>query len=85
MAEWSDGRLDEFALRIDERFDRIEEKFDGKFERVDEKFTEINGRLDRLDGRVESLRQSMVIGVIAMCTMTFAGFGALITLFALHF
>ena len=22
MAEWSDGRLDEFATRMDERFDR---------------------------------------------------------------
>jgi hypothetical protein len=30
-------------------------------------------------------RRAMVIGVIAMCTMMFAGFGAVITLFATHF
>ena len=33
----------------------------------------------------ESLQHAMVISVMAICSMMFVGFGALITLFATHF
>ena len=45
---------------------------------VDDGFKEVNGRIDRL-------QHAMNIAVVANCTMLFAGFGALITLFATHF
>ena len=52
---------------------------------MDEGFTKVEGRLDAVDGRINGLQQTMVIALIALCSMMFAGFGALITLFALHF
>ncbi|MEA3066590.1 MAG: hypothetical protein QOJ27_3344 [Sphingomonadales bacterium] len=52
---------------------------------VDDGFTEVKGSIVRLDGQVNDLRHAMIIAVIAVCTMMFAGFGALITLFATHF
>jgi hypothetical protein len=64
MAEWSDGRLDEFAQRVDERFDRAEEKTEERFDRaeqrasdraaeVDLRFNEIGRRFDSVDRRLE--------------------------------
>jgi hypothetical protein len=50
MSEWSDGRLDEFALRVDERFDRAEEKTDERFDRAEEKTDE---RFDRAEQRAD--------------------------------
>jgi hypothetical protein len=51
----------------------------------DERLDDLKASVDRLDSRVDSLQHSMVIGFIATCTMMFAGFGAMITLFATHF
>ena len=51
----------------------------------DERLDDLKGSVDRLDGRVDRLQHSMVIGFIAMGTMMFAGFAAMITLFATHF
>jgi hypothetical protein len=47
MAEWSDGRLDEFALRVDERFDRAEEKTDERFDRVEQRANDRFSEVDR--------------------------------------
>jgi hypothetical protein len=58
----------------DERLDDLKGSVDG-----------VKASVDRLDGRVDRLQHSMVIGLVAMCTMMFAGFGALITLFATNF
>jgi hypothetical protein len=52
---------------------------------TDERLDDLKDSVDSLRLSVENLRHSMVIAVIAMCTMMFAGFGALITLFATHF
>ncbi|HVX33521.1 MAG TPA: hypothetical protein VHA80_10320 [Solirubrobacterales bacterium] len=52
---------------------------------VDEGFGEVKGSIVRLDGRIDRLQQTMIVVAVAMCTMMFAGFGALITLFATHF
>ncbi len=52
---------------------------------VDDGFKEVKGSIDRLDGRIDNLQHAMIIAVVAMCTMMFAGFGALITLLAIHF
>jgi hypothetical protein len=62
----------------DDRLDDLKNSVDGGFE-------EVKASIDRLDGRVERLQHAMVITVVAICTMMFAGFGALITLFATHF
>jgi hypothetical protein len=62
----------------DDRLDDLKKSVDGGF-------TEVKGSIDRLDGRIERLQHAMVVAVVAMCTMMFAGFGALITLFATHF
>ena len=62
----------------DERLDDLKQSVDGGF-------AEVKGSIDRLDGRIDRLQQGMIIAVVAMCTMMFAGFGALITLFATHF
>jgi len=51
----------------------------------DDRLDDLKASVDRLDGRVDRLQHSMVIGFIAMGTMMFAGFGAMITLFAIHF
>jgi hypothetical protein len=58
----------------DERLDDLKGSIDG-----------VRKSVDRLDGRIDGLQQAMIVAVVAICTMMFAGFGALITLFALHF
>jgi hypothetical protein len=62
-----------------------DERLDDLKKSVDDGFKEVKGSIDRLGGRVDNLQQAMIIAVVAMCTMMFAGFGALITLFAMHF
>jgi len=52
---------------------------------MDEGFRKVEGRFDAVDARINGLQQTMVITLIGLCTMMFAGFGALITLFATHF
>jgi hypothetical protein len=51
----------------------------------DDRLDDLKTSVDRLDDRIGALQHAMIICVIAMCTMMFAGFGALITLFATHF
>jgi hypothetical protein len=51
----------------------------------DERLDDLKTSVDSLSGRVDGLQQTMVIGFIAMGTMMFAGFAAMITLFATHF
>ncbi len=71
---WNDDRLDEFASNVDRRFEQVERRFD----HVDLQLAQVNSRVD-------GLHQTMVIGFIALGAMMFAGFGAMITLFATHF
>jgi hypothetical protein len=52
---------------------------------MDDGFRKVEGRLDAVDARIDGLQQTMVTALIALCSMMFAGFGALITLFATHF
>jgi len=51
----------------------------------DDRLDDLKASVDRLDDRIGALQHAMIISVVAMCTMMFAGFGALITLFAMHF
>jgi len=51
----------------------------------DERLDDLKASVDRLENRVDSLRHTMVRGFLAMGTMLFAGFGAMITLFVTHF
>ncbi len=81
MAEWSDGRLDDLKAGMDDGFRKVE----GRLNTVDGRINAVDGRIDAVDGRIDGLQATMVIAVIALCTMMFAGFGALITLFATHF
>jgi hypothetical protein len=62
-----------------------DERLDDLKGSVDDGFGEVKGSIVRLDDRVNRLQHAMVIAVVAICTMMFAGFGALITLFATHF
>jgi hypothetical protein len=93
MAEWSDGRMDEFALRVDERFDRAEEKTDERFDRAeqraDDRFSESNRRFDhgdrefaRINDRLDDLVKVMIGGIIALTGAILAGFAALVVLFS---
>jgi hypothetical protein len=52
---------------------------------TDERLDDLKDSVDGLKAAVERLQQAMTIAVVAICTMMFAGFGALITLFATHF
>jgi hypothetical protein len=52
---------------------------------IDDGFKEVKGSITRLDGRIDRLRQTMIVAVVAIRTVMFAGFGAVITLFATHF
>jgi hypothetical protein len=69
--------------------ERMSEWSDGRLDDLkagmDEGFRKVEGRFDAVDARINGLQQTMVIALIGLCTMTFAGFGALITLFATHF
>ena len=51
----------------------------------DERLDDLKESVDGLRLSVEGLRHAMILAVAAVCTMMFAGFGALITLFATHF
>ena len=62
-----------------------DERIDDLKQSVDLGFAKVEGRLDRLDDRVDRLQHAMTLGFIAMGTMMFAGFAAMITLFATHF
>ena len=62
----------------DDRLDDLKQSVDGGFLEVKESIRGLGGRVDRL-------QHTLVIAVVAMCAMMFAGFGALITLFATHF
>ena len=69
--------------------ERMTEWSDGRLDDLkagmDEGFRKVEGRFDAVDARINGLQQTMVIALIGLCTMMFAGFGALITLFATHF
>jgi hypothetical protein len=52
---------------------------------TDERLDDLKASVDGLRVSVESLQHTMNVAVVAICTMMFAGFGALITLFATHF
>jgi hypothetical protein len=62
----------------DKRLDDLKSSMDDGFRRMDERFVQIDSKFD-------GLQRSMVTALVAVCTMMFAGFGALITLFAMHF
>ncbi len=58
---------------------------DERLDDLNQSVREVKGSIVRLDGRIDRLQHAMVVSVVAICTMMFAGFGALITLFAIHF
>ncbi len=51
----------------------------------DERLDDLKGSVDHLSDRIDSLQHAMIVAVVAMCSTMFAGFGALITLFAIRF
>jgi hypothetical protein len=51
----------------------------------DERLDDLKDSVDGVKAAVERLQHTMVIAVVAICTMMFAGFGAILTLFATHF
>jgi hypothetical protein len=51
----------------------------------DERLDDLKASVDRIGAAVERLQHAMVISVVAICAMMFAGFGALIILLAIHF
>jgi hypothetical protein len=51
----------------------------------DDRLDDLKQSVDEVKQSVEGLQHAMIVAVVAMCTMMFAGFGALITLFATHF
>jgi hypothetical protein len=51
----------------------------------DDRLDDLKQSVDEVKAEVVGLRHGMVIGAIAICTMMFAGFGAILTLFATHF
>jgi hypothetical protein len=61
------------------------EAISGRTRWSDERLDDLKASVDSLRLSVEALRHAMIIAVVAICTMMFAGFGALITLFATHF
>jgi hypothetical protein len=67
------------------RTDWTDKRLDDLKQSVDCGFKEVKGSIERVDGRVDSLQRAMTVAVVAICTMMFAGFAALITLFAMHF
>ena len=77
-SRWTDERIDDLKSTVDNGFKRVE----GRLDRIDARIDATN---ESLGDRMDSLQQAMIIAVVAMCTMMFAGFGALITLFATHF
>lgn len=62
-----------------------DERLDDLKGSVEDGFQEVKGSIVRLEDRVHHLQHAMIIAVVAICAMMFAGFGALITLFATHF
>jgi hypothetical protein len=52
---------------------------------TDERIDDMKETVDRIDGRIDALHRTMLIGFFSLGTMMFAGFGAMITLFATHF
>jgi hypothetical protein len=52
---------------------------------TDERIDDMKETVDRVDSRTDSLHRTMLIGFFSLGTMMFAGFGAMITLFATHF
>jgi hypothetical protein len=96
MAGWSDGRLDEFALRVDERFDRAEqraeERFDRAERRADDRSLEVDRRFDhsdrefaRINDRLDDLVKVMIAAMLTLTGAILAGFGALVVLFSTQF
>jgi hypothetical protein len=51
----------------------------------DERLDDLKASVDSLRLSVERLQHAMIVAVVAICTTMFAGFGALITLFATRF
>jgi len=52
---------------------------------TDERIDDMKLTLDRVDVRIDALYKAMLIGFVSLGTMMFAGFGAMITVFATHF
>ena len=70
---WPDDRMDAFEERVDRRFAEIDRRFgevDRRFDEVDRRFVQVEASL----ARVEDTQATLVRGMIAQMTMTFAGF-----------
>lgn len=57
----------------------------GRTRWTDERLDDLKQSVDEVKQSLDRLQHAMVIAVVAMCTVMFAGFGSLITLFAIHF
>jgi|GEM_PF-3199380 len=62
-----------------------DDRLDDLKQSVDDGFQEVKGSIVRLDGRIDRLQHAMVVSAVAIYSMMFVGFGAIITLFATHF
>lgn len=51
----------------------------------DERVDDLKEAVDGVKVAVERLQQSMIVAVIAICSMMFAGFSAMVVLYATHF
>lgn len=52
---------------------------------TDERIDDLKESVDGVKAAVERLQHSMIIAVIAICSMMFAGFSAMVVLYATHF
>ena len=93
---WTDERLDDLNGKVDRGFEQVDKRFeqvgrcfervDKRFEHVEEEFRAVRGEMkegfDAVNGRIDSLQQTMVHGVIALCIAILAGFAAITGLIA---
>jgi phage-related minor tail protein len=86
---WTDERLDDLNMKVDRGFEQVDRRFeqvDRRFEGVDEEFKAVRREMkegfDAVTGRIDSLQQTMVHGVIALCIAILAGFAAITGLIA---
>jgi tetrahydromethanopterin S-methyltransferase subunit G len=82
---WTDERLDDFAKHVDHRFDEVDRRFDEvdrRFGEVDRRFDKVDAELHRVNDRLDGIQRALIFAIIAMTTMTFAGYAALGALIA---
>ncbi len=88
---WTDERLDDLSGRVSDGFRQVDERFrqvDDRFERVEgeikdlrgemtDRFDRVDSRFDQVNARIDGMQQTMLQGVIGLCSVFAAGFGVL--------